>query len=331
MPSPGPIFETLVAFQRSACLKGAIDLDLFTAIAEGNETVAPIAARIGGDERATRILCDYLTIIGFLEKIDGRYRLSPMSAMFLDRRSPAYFGATASFLTQINNRHYFDDIAALVREGHSLVAEGGTVGRDPSIWVEFAHSMASMMALPAQFIAGVLGAQRGEPWKVLDIAAGHGLFGVAIAAGNPNAQIYAQDWAEVLEVARENARKQGVEDRFHAIPGSAFEVEYGGGYDVVLLTNFLHHFDRPTCETLLRKIRAALKPGGRVATLEFIPNDDRVTPAVPAEFAMMMLATTPAGEAYTFGELESMFRATGFEDNELMVVTPETQSLVISS
>jgi hypothetical protein len=87
-----------------------------------------------------------------------------------------------------------------------------------------------------------------------------------------------------------------------------------GPYDIVFLTNFLHHFDRPTCIALLKKVRAALRQGGRVATLEFVPNDDRVSPPIPAGFALTMLATTPAGDAYTLKDLESMYVAAGFTD-----------------
>ena len=70
------------------------------------------------------------------------------------------------------------------------------------------------------------------------------------------------------------------------LPGSAFDVEYGGPYDAILLTNFLHHFDVPTCVGLLKKVRAALKPGGVAATLEFVPNEDRVSPPMAAAFAL---------------------------------------------
>lgn len=328
-PTPAAIIETLTAFQRSACLKGAIDLDLFTAIAEGSVTVPEIAGRTGATERGVRILCDYLATDGFLLKNGGRYSLPPVSAIFLDRRSPAYLGTTASFLSQLHNRHYYDDIASVVRSGHSA-AKFGTVGPDDPIWVDFAHSMAPMMALPAQGIAAVLGAEAGEPWKVLDIAAGHGLFGIAVAEKNPRAEIWAVDWRAVLEVAGENARRRGVDGRYHTIPGSAFDVDFGSGYDVVLITNFLHHFDPPTCVSLLRKIRAAMKPGGRAATLEFVPNEDRVSPHMPAQFAMVMLASTPAGDAYTFRELDAMFREAGFSRNQALPLPPGEETLILS-
>lgn len=330
-PTPEPIFETLTAFQRSSALKGAIDLDLFTAIGEGNDEVVTIANRIGATERGTRILCDYLTVIGFLEKPGGRYRLNQTSATFLDRRSPAYIGSAARFLSQLDNRHYFSNVAEIVRQGHNIVGKQGTVGPDDPIWVDFAHSMAPLTAMSAKFIAETLAAGQAGAWKVLDIAAGHGMFGIAVAEQNPNAEVWAVDWDRVLDVAVENAKRRGVADRLHKISGSAFEVDFGDGYDLVLMTNFLHHFDVATCETLLRKVRAALKPGGRVATLEFIPNPDRVSPTMAASFAMTMLATTPAGDAYTFNEFARMYRNSGFPNNELLPVPPGAESLVISS
>jgi hypothetical protein len=96
------------------------------------------------------------------------------------------------------------------------------------------------------------------------------------------------------------------------LPGSAFEVDFGGPYDAVLLTNFLHHFDQPACVGLLRKVHGALRPGGRAATLEFVPNEDRVSPPMPAAFSMTMLTSTAAGDAYTLSELTAMYHQAGF-------------------
>jgi 2-polyprenyl-3-methyl-5-hydroxy-6-metoxy-1,4-benzoquinol methylase len=149
--------------------------------------------------------------------------------------------------------------------------------------------------------------------RVLDIAAGHGLFGIEVAKQNPQAHVTGLDWAPVLRVALENARKAGVHDRYNMKPGSAFDVDFDGPYDAVLLTNFLHHFDRPTCVGLLQKIHAALRPGGKCATLEFVPDEDRVSPPTPAAFAMTMLTSTAAGDAYTLSELTSMYQEAGFK------------------
>jgi 2-polyprenyl-3-methyl-5-hydroxy-6-metoxy-1,4-benzoquinol methylase len=157
----------------------------------------------------------------------------------------------------------------------------------------------------------VLDGQTG-PMRVLDIAAGHGLFGIEIAKQNPEAHVTGLDWAPVLRVALDNARKAGVHERYNMLPGSAFDVDFGEPYDAVLLTNFLHHFDKPTCVSLLHKVHAALRPGGRAATLEFVPNEDRVSPPMPAAFAMTMLTSTVGGDAYTLSELTAMYNEAGF-------------------
>jgi cyclopropane fatty-acyl-phospholipid synthase-like methyltransferase len=155
------------------------------------------------------------------------------------------------------------------------------------------------------------------------------LFGIEVAKQNARARVVALDWAPVLEVAKENAQKAGVADRYETLPGSAFDVEYGGPYDIVLLTNFLHHFDHETCVRLLRKVHAALKPGGRAAALEFVPNEDRITPPLPAAFGLTMLTTTISGEAYTFRELEAMYREAGFERIAAQPIPSAPQTVVM--
>src|SRR6202051_1579976 len=109
-PSPAIVFDTLQAYQRSVALKGGIDLDLFTAIAEGNQSVSAIAARIKASEKGTRVLCDYLTMMGFLVKQGGQYTLTPDSAAFLNRNSPAYLGTMANFLMSPHVAEMLQDI-----------------------------------------------------------------------------------------------------------------------------------------------------------------------------------------------------------------------------
>jgi 2-polyprenyl-3-methyl-5-hydroxy-6-metoxy-1,4-benzoquinol methylase len=328
-PSPDLIFTTLNAYQRTAALRGAIELDLFTALSEGNNTPDALAGRCQASERGMRILCDFLVICGLLTKEGGRYELTPDTALFLNRHSPAYLGESVKFLNSEMLMNNFQDVAAIVRKGGTQ-NDQGTMEPEHPIWVEFARSMAPMMAPAAEAIAELIDARSGPEWQVLDIAAGHGLFGINIAAKNPKAKVVAVDWPSVLALSEENARKAGVADRFHKLPGSAFEVEFGSGYDVVLLTNFLHHFDPATCRQLLEKVHRSLNAGGRAVTLEFIPNEDRVTPPPAAAFSMMMLGSTAAGDAYTFSELDQMFRNAGFSRNELYPLPAGPQQVVIS-
>jgi len=330
-PSPLMFFDTINAYQRTAALKSAIELELFTQIARGHNTAAALAGACHVAERGARILADYLSIIGFLTKEGDRYALTPDTATFLDRQSPAYVGGAVEFLTTAHMRQRFEELSDAVRAGGAR-DEDNALNPEHEIWVRFARGMAGLAAMPADVLAQrVLASAPTAPMRVLDVAAGHGLYGIAFARQNPNASVVASDWANVLTVAQDNARKAGVQDRHTTIPGSAFDVDWGGGYDVVLLTNFLHHFNADENKRLLTKVHASLKPGGRAVALEFVPNSDRITPPTSAAFALIMLATTPSGDAYTFAEYEPMFRSAGFARVECSNLEPTMQQVVIAT
>jgi SAM-dependent methyltransferase len=324
--TPELYYEMVNGHQRTAAIRAAIELDLFRAVGDGPGDVASLARQCTASERGIRILCDFLTIKGILVKEDSHYRHSPTSAVFLDPRSPACMAPTAQFLLNPNMLRPYDNLTEIVRSGHTNLPGDGNVEPDNPVWVQFAKSMPPMVASNIGPLAALTLEGHTGPMHVLDIAAGHGLFGIGIAKQNPQARITALDWAHVLEVAKDNARKAGVQDRYETLPGSAFDATFGGPYDAVLLTNFLHHFDKPTCVSLLKKVRAALKPGGRALTLEFVPNDDRVSPPMPAGFSMIMLTTTPAGDAYTLKELTAMYTEAGFNTitSQPVPMSPET-------
>jgi ubiquinone/menaquinone biosynthesis C-methylase UbiE len=325
--TPMRIFEIFRAYQQTAALRAGIQLDIFTAIAAGNTTAADIANKTGASEKGIRILCDTIVTDGLLTKQDNHYGLAPDAALFLDRRSPVSMTSVSDFLAGEELFMGSLSLADAVRKGGTLMPGEGAVEPDNPFWVLFARSMAPLMSMAAHAIAEQVAGS--GPLKVLDIAAGHGIFGIEIAKRNPQAQITALDWASVLEVAKENAEKAGVADRLHLLPGSAFDVEYGSDYDVILITNFLHHFDPETNERFLRRVYAALKPGGKAVTLEFCPNEDRISPLAPARFAITMLQSTPNGDAYTFRELDAMFKHAGFASSEQHLI-PSEQSIVIS-
>jgi hypothetical protein len=329
--TPALIFDTMIAYQRTAALKTAVELNVFGAIGEGANDAASIAKKCSSSERGIRILCDFLAINGLLAKHDGTYKHSDVSAVFLDPKSPACMGSVTQFLGNPILLHEFQELTKIVRDGRTTLPGQGTVEPENPMWVQFAEAMAPLMAGVAGPFAEICLQGRSGPMKVLDIAAGHGLFGINVAKRNPEARITALDWRMVLEVAQRNANKEGLDGRYELRPGSAFDVEFGGPYDLVLLTNFLHHFDVPTCVGLLKKCRAAMNPGGTLGILEFVPNEDRVSPPHPAAFSMMMLSSTAAGDAYTFGELESMLQAAGLKDSKHVRIGPSPNSAVVAT
>ena len=329
-PSPEKILATLTAYQQTFALKAAIELDLFTAVAEGASDTASLAKRVRAAERGVRILADYLTIQGFLQKANGKYSLTQDSVVFLDRRSPAYMGGMADFLAAEENLRTFSELAASVRQGGTTSHIGDNSKPVDERWVNFARSMGTMAAPMAAVLAQIVSTNPANPIRVLDIAAGHGMYGINVAKGNPRVQVTAADWPAVLEVASQNAQNAGVADRFSTRPGSAFDTDLGEGYDYVFITNFLHHFDIPTNEKLLRRFQAALKPGGKAITVDFIPNEDRISPPMSAGFSLVMLANTDAGDAYTFAEYEKMCLAAGFKNCTLQQIPDLPQRLVIA-
>lgn len=330
-PTPTRIMQAIHAFQLTAAMKAAIDLSVFTAIGVGRQTAEAIAEHCQTSKKGMRVLCDFLVAHEFLSKDGFLYGLAPDSAAFLDKNSPTYLGGMSHFQLGSAQRKAYEDLAPVIRKGGTVLNEAsGAMSTADPMWEEFARSMMAAAAPAAQAIATLLNAKSGAPIKVLDVAAGHGLFGITIAQQNPHATVCAVDWPPVLDIAREHALNANVEERWNAIGGNAFDVELGHDYDVVLLTNFLHHFSPATIETLLRKVSGAIKPGGVVVTLEFVPNEDRVTPRDAATFALVMLAMTAEGDAYPFSEYEAMFKNSGFQHNELHRIEGYRQAIILS-
>src|SRR5687768_6299458 len=184
-PSPLLFFETVNAYQRTAALKAAVELDLFTAVAEGPATADALARRCGAATRCLRMLCDYLTILGFFTRAGERYALTPDTATFLDRRSPAYIGGAVQFLLSPQMMEAFSDVAAAVRKGGTTLPANGTLAPEHPVWVEFARAMAPMMAGAAEEVAQLVNGSSTRPARVLDISASHGLWGLAFRPPQP--------------------------------------------------------------------------------------------------------------------------------------------------
>src|SRR5215467_10686883 len=204
-PSPQLFFQTINAHMRTEALKTGIELEVFTAIGEGNTTAAEIAKRCQASEKGIRVLCDYLTIMEMLTKKDGHYGLTLDSSVFLDKHSPAYLGGATEFLCSPMLTEGAEHMTEAVRKGGTAMENDGTIGPDHPVWVDFARGMAPMMAMPAQLLAKLADPNADRKLKILDIAAGHGLYGIAFATKNPQAEVTALDWTAVLEVAQENA------------------------------------------------------------------------------------------------------------------------------
>jgi 2-polyprenyl-3-methyl-5-hydroxy-6-metoxy-1,4-benzoquinol methylase len=327
--SPELFFDTVNAYFRTAALKAAIELDLFSAVGEVGITSDALAQACKCSPRGIRILSNYLVYIGLLCQSGDRYFMTRDMIAVLDKKSPGYLGGTIDFLLSPEVTGAFADLTRVVRTGEMTCSNNGALAPEHPQWVKFARSMTPMMTLPSFLLADLVDGSR-QPLKVLDVAAGHGLFGIAFAIQNPRAEVTAVDWTNVLTVARENAQAAGVIDRFTFLPGDAFAVDFGEGYDIVLFANFLHHFGKSKCEEIIAKAHRSLAINGRVATLEFIANEDRTSPPLAITFSMMMLGTTPDGEVYSYSDLQQMFANVGFARSEFHDLHPAIEKVVIS-
>lgn len=334
-PDPGRIIGMMTAFEQTAALSAAIGLGLFSAIAKGAQTVDALSEACAAAPRGVRILSDTLVVYGLLAKDNGLYGLTPDSAAFLDEAQPTYIGAAAQFLASPEKiALYFDDAVGWARRGGPVDQANTTP--DSAVWVDFARGMANFMRPVAERLAETLASVGPADMRVLDIAAGHGLFGIELAKRRLDAHITALDWAAVLQVASKNAQAAGIGDRFETLAGSAFDAELGGPYDLILIPNFLHHFDPPTCVAFLALAAASLsgpqgnRPGGAVAIVEYTPDASRVAPPVPALFALSMLTGTPAGDAYTAEELAQMCRLADLGDVAIAPLPHTQQTLLLA-
>jgi ubiquinone/menaquinone biosynthesis C-methylase UbiE len=325
---PHPVFDTAFGYLQTAAITAAVKLDIFTLIGAGSTTVDVLAAKSAASARGLRILCDYLTTIGLLHKQDCEYRLAPAAKRYLDRSSPFALASCIDFLAAPEMVALaLDDPLAYVRRGGS---DGLTlVAPDNPVWVRFARAMAPFSIQAAKRLAAHVARLPQAPRTVLDVAAGHGLYGIEVARAITGATVTAIDWAGVIAIARENALAARVQDRLRFVEGSAFEVEWGSGFDLILLANLLHHFGHDDCVALLRKARASLSAGGRIWAVEFVPNADRVSPPLQATFAFVMLATTPDGDAYTIEDYDAIARAAGFAGATARPLLPTAQTLVM--
>ena len=334
--SPLFFFQQINAYQQTAALMAALELDVFTRLGEATSpaerTVAALAGKIKASEKGTRVLCDFLTITGLLLKHEAEgpyawYQPTREAAVYLDRRSALSLAAAPKFIAPPPLHGMAEVVAASVRKGGTVTEE--YTNENAEMWVDFARGMAPFTGMSAGALASAVDGS--GPRKILDIAASHGAFGIACLKRNPQAQVVALDGKAVLAVGEENAHKAGVADRWSKLAGDAFTVELGSGYDAALVTNFLHHFTPEVNEKFLRRLHAALKPGGKVAVLEFVPNEDRVTPREAASFALIMLLGTVDGDAYTYRQLSAMLENAGFRGVERRDTPGSPQTIVVGT
>jgi ubiquinone/menaquinone biosynthesis C-methylase UbiE len=315
------IIEDLMGAWRSQTLVAAVELDVFSHIANGKRTVKEIADAAGASPRGIANLLDALTAIGYLRKTGSRYGLLPTPAAFLVPGKKAYVGAMAQSLSLTWDA--WKNLPEALKSGQPAedvnVAKKGkeffpklVSGLFPG---NFAASAAAVSRLPEK--------ERRKIHRILDVAAGSGAWSLAFAQAIPQARVTTLDFPEVTPITRGFAEKLRVADRYEYLEGDMRQVDFGrDAYDLVILGHIVHSEGETHGKELLRKSYAALRSGGKLLIAEFVPNDARTGPAMPLLFGLNMLLQTEEGNVFTLREYRNWLKATGFRKVATIPVPP---------
>lgn len=307
---PSGLMQISMGMMAPRTVATAVQLDLFSRIADGHDTVGDLARAVPASERGVRMLADGLCALGLLGKADGRYRLSPASRTYLVRSSPEYIGAI------METDHLWDAwgrLPAVVRTGHAVQAvEKQDVAE--AFFPVLIRTLHVLNREPARRLAAALGAGvRYSGLRVLDVAAGSGVWGIAIAEADAAARVTAQDFPGVLASTREFAERHGVAGRFEYLAGDLKVVEYGSErFDLAILGNIVHSEGEVSSRRLFGRLHEALAPGGRIAIVDMLPAEDRTGPPPAVLFALNMLVNTERGDTFTLSQYRAWLGEAGF-------------------
>lgn len=286
---------------------------LFDALASGPKTAAQVSKDTGASERGVRILMNALIGLELLRKEGDRYALTPESEAFLVSNRP---GTLAGFFPMSMRRlipHWLE-LDELVRSGRPSEARNQEK-QGTNFFSELVENIIPMSYGAAQALGEYLQvAKRSTPLRVLDVAAGSGIWGIALAQKSPNVEVTAVDWSGMIPTTRRITGKFGVSGQFKYIEGDIGEVDFGTGYDVATLGHILHSEGAERSRQLLQKTGRSLKSGGTIAIAEWLVNDERTEPFPSLMFAVQMLVNTEEGDTFSFNEIKGWLEQAGFKD-----------------
>ena len=309
--TPMKLMGDLWASRTSMSLAAAIDLDVFTLIAQGKRSAADIAKATKASQRHMSRLLDVLVCVGYLTKKGSQFGLTPVASTFLDRSKPTYMGTFAD--ETVMSLPSWMKLAEVIRTGKSVSAVDTAEGRE--FFPRLVKAIFPLTYGGARgLVASLSKAKLNKIERVLDVGAGSGAWSLPFAQANPKLRVTAQDYPEVTPTTREYAQQFGVADQYDYLEGDFRQVDFGQNqYDVVLLGQIIHSEGETWGKVLIGKCYKALKPGGMLVIAEMIPNDTRTGPVFPLLFGLNMLVNTTEGDVYTMAEYKQWLKQAGFK------------------
>jgi len=311
--TPERLMELSFAYAPPLIISAGVSNKVFDSLEDGAKTSEQVAEQTGGSARSLRILMNALVGLELLKKHrQGKYSLTQESAAFLVSNKPGthagFFGTIAPQLISRWLR-----LSDIVREGRPAVAVNQeTEGTE--FFSQLVENIIPMSYPPAQKLGDHLKlAKAKNEIRVLDLGAGSGIWGIALAQKSPLVRVTAVDWAGMIPMTKRITQKFGVGDRFNYVEGDMLEANFGSGYDIATLGHILHSEGEGRSRRLLRKIFRALKSGGTIAIAEWLVNDDRTEPLPSLMFAVQMLVNTEKGDTFSFNEIKNWLEEAGFK------------------
>jgi ubiquinone/menaquinone biosynthesis C-methylase UbiE len=326
--SPERIMQFAWGYAPTLVIEAAVRHGIFDLLDKGPLTAVQVAARTGASPRGVNAILDVLVSLHLLQRKGNRVALTPESATFLVSTKPSFYG--------IFFRHVSDQLLPSWLQLNEIVRTGRPAMKvnarkqGAEFFAQFVESLFPISFPAATALGHHLGIPRASaPLSVLDIGAGSGVWGIALAKQSPHVRVHAVDWPQVLKVTRRVAQKHGLANRFSSAPGDFFDADFGSGHRLATIGHILHSEGRERSRRLLKKTFSALAPGGTVAIQEFVPNDARTGPPTALIFAVNMLVNTEAGDTFTFAEMSQWLRTAGFKSPRLLEV-PSVSPLVLA-
>ncbi len=301
------------AYAPPLIISAAVNNKVFDALEGGPKTVEQLKKETGSFARGLRAIMDALVGLELLKKDrQSRYSLTPESQAFLISEKPGSLaGFFGSILPVMISRWL--RLTDIVRNGRPAVAVNQeTEGTE--FFSQLVETIIPMSYPGAQKLADHLKvAKAKEQLRVIDLAAGSGIWGIAVAHKSPQVRVTAVDWAGMIPTTKRITEKFGVRDRFDFIEGDLSKANFGSGYDVATLGHILHSEGEQRSRQLLKKTFRALKSGGTIAIAEWLVNDDRTKPLPSLMFSVQMLVNTEKGDTFSFNEIKKWLDDAGFK------------------
>jgi ubiquinone/menaquinone biosynthesis C-methylase UbiE len=310
-------------------LEAAIHHRVFDVLDAGPKTLKETATATGASERGLRAIMNALVGLNFLAKTDGRYSLAPESAAFLVSTKPGFQGGILKHTSQqlVPKWLHLNEIVSAGKPAAAVNQEGA----GSEFFQNFVVDIFPMSYPAAQVLAKHLALDKtGSPVRVLDLAAGSGVWGIALAQSSERVKVTALDWVDVLPATRKTVARFGLTERFSFVAGDLSSADFGSGHNVATLGHILHSEGEARSRSLLLKVYEALAPGGTIAIAEFLVNEDRTGPAGSLFFAANMLVNTDEGDTFSFGEIRDWLTEAGFTDARLLEA-PGPSPLVLAT